>query len=206
MGGDGFPYARRRAVSDSEWWQDGMDREPAPAPARRASSAWPRCGARTRAGRACAAPGAGIGFRCPNHGGVPSVGTFALLPGADWRERDEGEPRTWSARIVPSRAWCAVTRDGALGFDKAWPVKVCGRWHGNVGALDRHNPYRTARQWPQLVGLRVARRLMERGRITHAVVPDTRAARKLRTLRPAAWTDEQWEAWLEEHMMMEAPS
>lgn len=45
-----------------------------------------------------------------------------------------------------------------------------------------------------------------RGRITHAVVPDTRAARKLRTLRPAAWTDEQWEAWLEEHMVMEAPS
>jgi hypothetical protein len=189
-------------VSDGEWWLDGMDQEPTPAPARRASARWPACGAQTRSGRACVAPGAGIGFRCPNHGGVPSIGTFALLPGRDWREREADEPRTWSARIVPTRVWSAVTQDGALDFDAAWPVKVGGRWHGNVRALDQHNPHRVHRRWPQLVGLRVARRLLERGRITHAVVPDTRAARKLRTLRPSGWTDEAWSAWLDEHVVV----
>jgi hypothetical protein len=188
-------------MSDSDWLFKGMDQEPAPAPARQASGAWPRCGARTRSGRACVAPGAGIGFRCPNHGGCAGAGTFALLPGRDWREREADEPRSWSARIVPSKVWSAVTRDGELDFDEAWPVKVGGRWHGDVSALDPHNPHRVHRLWPQLIGLRVARRLLERGRITHAALPDTRAARKLRTLRPAAWTDEQWGAWLEQHIV-----
>lgn len=103
------------------------------------------------------------------------------VPGPDWRERDAdaGEPRTWSARIVPSRLWIAVTADGEL----AWP-KVGGQWHVDVSAPDQHNPHRTHRRWPQLIRLRVPRRLVERGRITPAVVPDKRAARTLRTLLP----------------------
>lgn len=189
-------------MSDSEWWQDGMDQQPAPAPARRASGAWPSCGARTRSGRACVAPGAGVGFRCPNHGGVPSVGTFVLLPGRDWREREADEARTWSVRIVPTKVWRSVTMDGALDFDDAYPVRIDGRWHGDLRKVDERDGRHVVKHWPQLVGLRVARRLFERGRITHAVVPDTRTARKLRTLRPAAWTDEQWGAWLEQHIVL----
>jgi hypothetical protein len=190
-------------VSDSEWWLVGMEQEPAPAPARRASSAWPRCGARTRSGRACVAPGAGIGFRCPNHGGLAGgVRDFVLMPGLDWRERDADEPRAWSARIVPTKVWRSVTMEGALDFDDAYPVRIDGRWHGDLRRVDERDGRHVVKHWPQLIGLRVARRLMERGRITHAVVPDTRAARKLRTLRPSGWTDEQWEAWLEKHTVV----
>jgi hypothetical protein len=184
-----------------DWAFEDMPAEPAPAPARRASRAWPPCGAQTRTGRTCSAPGAGLNGRCLNHGGLAGgCREFVLLPGPDWRERDAdaGEPRTWSARIVPSRVWTAVTADGELDFDAVWPVKVGGQWHGDVSALDQHNPHRTHRRWPQLIGLRVARRLVERGRITHALVPDNRAARKLRTLRPPEWTDEQWTSWLDE--------
>jgi len=188
----------------SDWCFEGMPEEPAPAPARRASRAWPPCGARTRTGRPCVAPGAGVGGRCPNHGGVPHSGPFALLPGEDWRERDAeaGAPRAWSARIVPTKVWRSVTMDGALDFDGAYPVRIGGRWHGDLRRVDERDGRHVVKLWPQLIGLRVARRLMERGRITHAVVPDTRAARKLRTLRPPEWTDVRWEAWLEQHIVL----
>lgn len=120
------------------------------------------------------------------HGGC-GVGSFVLLPGAG---PFEGTPRTWSARVVPAELWRSVSRDGALDFDSAWP--------DFRPANDVHrNHARVRRSWPALVGLRVARRMLERGRIARAVVDGSRAARKLRTLRPPSWSDEQWADWVD---------
>lgn len=166
-----------------------------PAPAREASKAWPKCGARTRAGRPCVAPGAGVGGRCPNHGGVPHGGPFVLLPGLDPEDRFNGEdmdPRRWTARLVPTDLWRAVSADGARDFELS-----LFDYRAGTPASD---PLRKkTERWPQLVGLRVARRLVERGRVSVAVVDSARTAKKLGVLRPAAWSDEQWSAWVAEH-------
>lgn len=164
------------------------------APARRASTAWAPCGARTRLGRPCRAPGAGIGGRCIMHGGC-GVGSFVLLSGAGpferWTHADGTlSPRTWSTRLVPAELWRSVTRDGAEDFDSLWPD-----WRP---AADVHrNHARVRRCWPALVGLRVARRMLERGRITRCIVDGPRTARKLRTLRPPSWSDQQWADWVD---------
>lgn len=141
------------------------------------------------------APGSGAGQRCPNHGGVPSHGTFVLLLGLEYEDRYNGEgldPRRWTARIVPVELWRAVTLDGARDFD-------LGLFDFRAATLASDPLRRQTARWPQLVGLRVARRLLERGRISHAVVDSPRTARKLRTVFPPSWTDEKRAQWFDEH-------
>jgi hypothetical protein len=142
----------------------------------------------------------GIGGRCLNHGGLAgTVRDFTLLPGESawsrWPQADGTlSPRTWSAVLVPADLWSSVTRNGARDFDseaiEAYRETVTGKRARAQLASKLHS-------WPCLIGLRVARRLAERGRLAHVVIDTPRTAGKLRALRPNDWSDQQWEGWID---------
>lgn len=163
-------------MNDSGLWAFAEQPRQGPSPARAASSSWPQCGARTRSGRPCVAPGGGVGGRCPNHGGVPGLGAFVLQVGLD---RFPGPGRHhWSCQVWSPKSWAL-----AGGTDNSAPPDIKAR----------------AGKWPQVVGLRVARRLVERDRVTRVHLGTVRDARQLRTLLRAARVPDI-QAWCAEHV------
>lgn len=156
---------------------------------------WPRCGAFARSsGRACQAPGAGLGGRCRHHGGL-TLG--AVSRKRHWlrpAERAPVEPRKvvlvsayeglhaechapardrrrWDMWAIPHELWALLPPEAASGAI------------GDVGhmrALLRESGVlnRTVSRWPQLIGFRIALRLAERGRIAFALMLDARDVKR----------------------------
>jgi hypothetical protein len=187
-------------MSALDWVFDAPE-SPRPVPHQlKSGDAWPRCGARTRkhGNPPCAAPGNGCGGRCKFHGGIPAhPREFALLPGPGWRQRGPEVPRAWACTLVPAALWRAATANGARDFESGLPY-----YFHSLRGKAKDDVRDVLYNWPALVGLTVATRLIERGRIAVAVVDSPRTAHKLRTARPSSCDDAAWERWLEEHIVL----
>ena len=135
---------------------------------------WPRCAAQTRTGGACLAAGSGFGSRCLNHGGLSlgSKGAHVVLFGAESFGADlysMGRRRRpeWVVEAVPD--WVAAQlRDEDL-LERGLCEQALRR---TVLARCNRKPVsgrRILSRWPQAIGYRIARKLLERQRVAYGV-------------------------------------
>lgn len=135
---------------------------------------FPRCGARNRNGSPCQASGAGVGGRCPNHGGMAVPGTLVLFSGADdWTAElffSRAEQRRWRMMALPQDLFDLLGTAMLLWADDAAHVS----WLLTERGVRRDR----ARRWPQQLGYRVVLKLAQRGRIAFGVFDDELAVKR----------------------------
>lgn len=141
---------------------------------------WPRCGAKTRgkrAGRTCLAAGCSVGGRCWVHGTNLGHSTIeghtrrlVLLSSGDYGSAIDlaaarpRERRRWQLWGIPDDLFCRLPLEiFERGFDR-------GEVWERLRAAGVYKPT----TWPQALGFRTVKNLLERGRVAYGLFRDTR--------------------------------